>query len=113
MAIIPKINVKKTAGLVGGAVAARKVGALIPIQNETVKKAVPVVLGLVLSAQRDELVKGLGDGMIAQGGADLLSGFIPGIAGIDEPVLMGNADFEDFSSDSFDTTGAEAGEMNF
>ena len=113
MALIPKINVQKTAGLVGGAVAARKVGAMLPIQNETVKKAVPVVLGLFLSAQRNPLVSGLGDGMIAQGGADLLSGFIPGISGISEDVLMGNTDFEDYSSDSFDTTAASAGEMNF
>jgi len=111
MAILPKINVQKTAGLVGGAVAARKVGSILPIENEMVKKAVPVVLGLVLSGQRGELVKGLGDGMIAQGGADLLGSF--GIAGVGEDVLMGSTDFEDFSSDSYDTTSSEAGEMNF
>ena len=113
MAIIPKINIQKTAGLVGGAVAARKVGAVVPVQNETVKKAIPVVLGLVLSGQRGELIKGLGDGMIAQGGADLLGSFVPGISGISEDVLMGSTDFEDYSSDSYDTTSSEAGEMNF
>jgi hypothetical protein len=42
-----------------------------------------------------------------------LSGFIPGISGIGEDVLMGNPNFEDYSSDSFDTTSAAAGEMNF
>lgn len=113
MAILPKINLQKTAGLVGGAVAARSVGAVIPVENPTIKKAIPVVLGLVLSGQRGELIKGLGDGMIAQAGADLLGSFVPGIAGISEDVLMGSTDFEDFSSSSYDTTNAEAGEMNF
>jgi len=113
MAIISKNTLQKSAGLIGGAVAARKAGSVIPVQNETVKKSIPFVLGLVLSGQRGELVKDLGYGMIAQGGADLLSSFVPGISGISEDVLMGSTDFEDFSSDSYDTTSAEAGEMNF
>ena len=57
MAIIPKINIQKTAGLVGGAVAARKVGAVVPVQNETVKKAIPVVLALFYQANAASLLK--------------------------------------------------------
>jgi len=114
MALIPKINAKKTGGLVVGGFAAKKVGGLLPIQNEMVKKAAPLVLGLVLSGQRDSFISGAGDGMIAVAGADLLDGIVSKAGGLGlGSVLMGNVNVDDFSADSYDTTSASAGEMNY
>lgn len=114
MALIPKINAKKTGGLVVGGFAAKKVGGLIPIQNETAKKAAPLVLGLVLSGQKDSFISGAGDGMIAVAGADLLDGLVAGAGGLKlGSVLMGNANVDDYSPDSYDTTAAAGGEMNY
>jgi len=99
---IPKINVKKTAGLVGGAVAANAVtNKFLAGQNEYIAKGAPLVVGLFLSASRNPLASGLGDGMIATAGANLLSGVVPGIGSADvlmgEDVLMKGADNVDFS----------------
>jgi hypothetical protein len=98
---IPKINVKKTAGLVGGAAAANVVSnKLLANQNQYIAKGAPLVLGLFLSASRDSLMSGLGDGMIATAGSNLLSGVVPGIGAdvlMGEDVLMGGADSVDFS----------------
>jgi hypothetical protein len=115
MALIPKINLKKTGGLVAGGYAAKKVGGLIPIQNEMAKKAAPLVLGLILSGQRDGFISGAGDGMIAVAGSELIDGLLAGAgSGLGlGGVLMGNADVSDFSSDSYDTSASAGGEMNY
>lgn len=107
---LKKINLGKAAGLVGGAVAADKVAQFVPGENQFIKKGVPLVAGLLLSTNRNSIVAGLGDGMIAAAGASLISGLIPGIGAAN--VLMGDAT-EDFSSSSFDTTASGAGEMNY
>jgi len=107
---LSKINFGKAAGLVGGAVAAGKVSQIVPGENQFIKKGLPLVAGLFLSTNRNSIVAGLGDGMIAASGASLVSGLIPGIAGAD--VLMGDTT-ENFSSSSFDTTAASSGEMNY
>lgn len=97
---IPKINVKKTAGLVGGAVAANAVtNKFLANQNQYIAKGAPLVLGLFLSASKNSLMSGLGDGMIATAGSNLLSGVVPIGADVlmGEDVLMGGADSIDFS----------------
>ena len=112
MKLIPKINVKRTAGLVGGATAAGYVSNnLLANQNPMLAKAAPIVAGIFLSAQRDALVSGLGDGMIANAGASLLSGVIPGVAQdvlMGEDVLMGNP-----SDSTFKGATAEGPEMSY
>lgn len=117
MALIPKINFKKTGGLVAGAVATNFVrNKFLAAQNQYIQNGGPFVVGLFLSGQKDSFLSGIGDGMIATGGAALLSSFVPGISQdvlMDEDVLMNGANYEDYSSDSQDTTSAFAGEMNY
>jgi hypothetical protein len=113
MKLIPKINVKRTAGLVAGGTASNYVSNnLLAGQNPMIAKAAPIVAGIFLSAQRDQLVSGLGDGMIANAGANLLSGAI-GLAGtgdvlMGEDVLMGNP-----AGPSFTGASAEGAEMDY
>lgn len=113
----PKVNVKKSAGLVAGATGASYVSnKLLAGQNDYVRAGVPMLAGLVLGAQADALAKGAGDGMFAVAGASLITKFIPGIGQdvlMGEDVMLTGTDFEDYSSSSFDTTAAAGGEMNY
>lgn len=117
MALIPKINFKKTGGLVAGAVATNLVkNKFLASQNQYIQNGGPFVLGLFLSGQKDSFLSGIGDGMIATGGAALLSSFVPGISEdvmMNEDVLMQGDNYENYASDSQDTTPAFAGEMNY
>lgn len=49
--------------------------------------AVPLVLGVVLAGQKNEILAGAGMGMIADGGVSLVEGLMPGtIAGIGQTM---------------------------
>lgn len=93
-----KLNLKKSVGqvpgLVVGGVAANYVGKLIPIENETVKSAAPLVLGILLLGQKGMLAS-VGAGMVSAGGANLAKSF--GIG--DDTSLDG---YEDFNIDGTD-----------
>lgn len=73
-------TVKTGALMAGGAIAANKVKSLIPIENTMVKNAAPVVAGVLLSGQKGALAD-VGAGMMAAGLANLIGGFVPGLAG--------------------------------
>jgi hypothetical protein len=127
-----KFNLTKilteSAGLVAGGVASNLVAKNIPIANEQVKKALPLLVGAYLLTQSNTIIRNAGAGMIAVQGTAIAKGFLTTLAGVGEDVmmsedvmmgesgdpLMGNVPFGD---DSLSTTGAydfsSAGEMQY
>jgi hypothetical protein len=132
-----KLNLTKilteSGALVAGGIASNVVAKNIPIQNEQLKKALPVALGAFLLTNKNPMVRNLGAGMVAVQGTAVAKGFVPGLGGVGEDVmlaedvmlsgmsmgevddpLMGNVPF---SNDSYATTGAydftNAGEMSY
>lgn len=90
-----KVNIKKAAGkavpLVAGAIGAKLAKNVSGkfIQNDKLRAAVPLVLGIVLAGSKSATMQGIGSGMIAVGGADLVGSFIPGLAGLEDMDLSG------------------------
>jgi hypothetical protein len=107
--------------------------------NEYAANAIPILAGLFLPmvGGGSRIVNGLANGMIAAGAAGIVDKVIAGAgagagtgtgestggqAGVGavfmngvggDQTLMGNVDFDDFSSSSYDATNADAGEMNY
>ena len=129
-----KFNLTKilteSGALVAGGVGSNLVAKNIPIANDQVKKAAPLLLGAFLLTNSNTLLRNLGAGMIAVQGTALAKGAVPALAGVgefddsyvSEDVLMGEA--EDplmgnvpFSNDALTTTGSydftSAGEMQY
>ena len=99
-----------------------------PTTPAYVSDLAPVAVGLVLpSVIKGRFAQGVGDGMIAVGVGALVEGLLTKMGNKpmgevllgemdDAGVLMGAAEdggFSDFSGDSFDTSSAFAGEMDF
>lgn len=130
------------AGAAAASVVKAKVAPMIlsPLKldgNEYAANAIPILAGLFLPmvGGGSRIVNGLANGMIAAGAAGIVDKVIAGAgagastgestggqAGVGavfmngvggDQTLMGNADFDDFSSSSYDATGADAGEMNY
>lgn len=84
--LLPKDGLKSALGLVGGAVAAQLVvkKTATMIGNDKIRAALPLVLGFVLSGQKNAMMKNAGFGMIAVGGSTLIGTMIPslGISGV-------------------------------
>jgi hypothetical protein len=79
----------------------------------------PVAVGLFLQGQKGIFLKEAGKGMIAESIGGLIKKNLPlGIAGMD-PFISGAEEITDetpmmgYSSDSYDTTAGNAGEMDF
>lgn len=70
-----------------GSIAAGLAGRLVPTQNNQIKAAIPVVVGVLLSRMKSEPVKFLGYGMISRGVGDLANSF-----GIGEEMLAESLD---------------------
>jgi len=103
--------------------------------NAYAANAVPILAGLFLPmvGGGSRIVNGLANGMIAAGAAGIVDEILAKVGG-DAPkddkgetgvgnvfmngvggdqTLMGNADYDSYSSNSSDDTSADAGEMNF
>jgi hypothetical protein len=95
-----KINVPSILGIVGGAIVAgiakKTLESKAPNLPAAVRGLLPVGLGIFLSMQKNEIVKGAGLGMIAKGGLDLASAFIPGIGApeIDDLFMSASDDMD-------------------
>jgi hypothetical protein len=143
MAILSKETLIDAAALGAGAAAASVVKAklapmiLTPLNlsgNAYATNAVPILAGLFLPmvGGGSRIVNGLANGMIAAGAAGIVDEIIAkvgtpaapagGEAGVGnvfmngvggDQTLMGNADYDSYSSNSSDDTSADAGEMNF
>lgn len=83
-----KINFKQTgtaaAGLVAGSILANLLVNKLPasVSNPKLRAAVPLVAGVLLSMQKNDMVKFAGYGMIANGGSKLLGSVVPQLAGV-------------------------------
>ena len=134
MKIFDKDTLTGAVSLGAGAAAAKLVQAkvlpkVMPTANKTITDLAPVAVGLVLPMViKGRTGRGLADGMIAVGVGSIVEGLLSkaGVAGTMDPVLLGNVDdssvlmgasedggYSDFSSDSYDTSSAFAGEMDF
>lgn len=81
------------AGLTIGAVLARQVGKLVPTLDSKIQAIGKIALGVALpNFIKTPIVKGIGNGMIAIGGAELIGGFVPGLGAADDVVLLSGID---------------------
>lgn len=91
-----KLPIQEAAGIIAGSLAAGFVSKLIndkmPTAPKAVKALIPVGAGILLSANKNVIIKNAGLGMIAKGGADLASAFIPGIGALDDIFVSDPAD---------------------
>jgi hypothetical protein len=77
-------NLAPAAGLVGGAVAAGFVTKVVPIGNDKIKAAAPILVGLLLMGKKG-ILGSLGAGMVAGGGLKLAQSF--GIGATEDPIM--------------------------
>jgi hypothetical protein len=77
-----KFDFMAFAGNVAGAIAAKVVVSKLPIQNNYIKSAAPIVLGAFLMSNKNKTISAVGTGMVAVGGAQLVTAFVPGISGM-------------------------------
>ena len=91
-----KLPINEVLGVVAGAVAAVFVTKLVndklPNTPGYVKALIPIGAGIFLTGNKNVMLKGVGFGMVAKGGAELASTLIPGIGNIDEIFLSAPAD---------------------
>jgi len=81
----------KAATLVGGGVVASIVtNKLTMIADVRIRAAIPVALGIFLAGNKNKMVAGLGEGMVAVGGTKLVGAFLPnmGISAIDADEVV-------------------------
>jgi hypothetical protein len=91
-----KLPINEVLGVVAGAVAAGFVSKLVndklPNVPGVVKALIPIGAGVFLTGNKNTMLKGIGFGMVAKGGAELASTLIPGIGNVDEVFLSAPAD---------------------
>jgi hypothetical protein len=91
-----KLPINEVLGVVAGAVAAGFVTKLVndklPNTPGYIKALIPIGAGIFLTGNKNVMLKGVGFGMVAKGGAELASTLIPGIGNIDEVFLSAPAD---------------------
>jgi hypothetical protein len=92
-----KLPVMEIAGVIAGSIAAGIVSKtlrnLLPTAPAAVQSVLPVALGVFLTTQKNDLIKGAGLGMVAAGSSNLVQALMPGakIGEVDE-LFMGEAD---------------------
>jgi hypothetical protein len=91
-----KLPINEVLGVVAGAVAAGFVSKLVndkmPNTPGYIKALIPIGAGIFLTGNKNTMLKGVGFGMVAKGGAELASTLIPGIGNVDEIFLSAPAD---------------------
>lgn len=100
-----KLDPMVLGGNIIGAIAAQIVVSKLPIQNNLIKSAAPIALGVFLSGNKNKLIAAAGTGMASVGGANLVKTLIPGISG-----LTGSND-PYIAEDDFPTLGAASGNV--
>ena len=81
----------KAATLVaGGVVASIVTNKLTMIADTRIRAAIPVLVGIFLSGNKNKMLSGIGDGMVTIGGTKLIGGFLPnmGISAIDADEVV-------------------------
>lgn len=93
-AIGKKANITAALGIIAGAVIGKKVAGFIPVEDERIKNAAVLGIGLAFPMiLKGDMGKAIGNGMIAVGGAGLVGKLVPGLGQMDDtmtfPVTVG------------------------
>jgi hypothetical protein len=101
------------AGVVAGAVIAKQLNKVLKFDAK-VLAAGKIVAGVMLPKFiKNPLVAGIGEGMIAIGGTELIGAFVPSLAGTDDVVLLSGLDnIGNYDMSGIDTIGADVSEVN-
>lgn len=95
-----KSKIMPTVGIAAGAIGSGFVTKFIPVQNDKIKAAAPLVLGFLLMGKKG-IIGDIGAGMVAGGAIALGQSF--GIGAIESPVM----DLDEF--DTLEVEGVEEG----
>lgn len=99
------------AGVVAGAVIAKQLNKFLKFDAK-ILAAGKIVAGVMLPKFiKNPLVAGIGEGMIAIGGTELIGAFIPSLGATDDVVLLSGYDYNNDMS-GLDTIGADVSEVN-
>jgi hypothetical protein len=97
------------AGVVAGALIAKQLNKVLKFDAK-ILAAGKIALGVALPKfMKNPLMNGIGQGMIAIGGTELVGAFVPALGATDDLIMLSGTD-DDFMS-GLDTIG-EDGEMN-
>jgi hypothetical protein len=104
--------VMEVVGLTAGAIAARQVDKLLPNLNPTIRNAAKIAVGVVLPTfVKSPVVKSIGNGMVAAGGAGLAGTLLPALGAADEVLILSG--LEDMNEvNGVDEIGADVNEVN-
>lgn len=105
------------AGLTLGAVLGKQVGKLLPAMDSRITAVGTIVLGAFLpKISSTPLVRGIGNGMIAVGGSNLIGGFVPALGQADDVVLLSGLDeiggLDQIGEDISEINGTDISEIN-
>lgn len=89
-----RANFAAALGIIAGAVIGKKVAGFIPVQDERIKNAAVLGIGLAFPMiLKGDMGKSIGNGMIAAGGAGLVGNLVPALGAMDDtmtfPVTVG------------------------
>jgi len=96
------------AGVVAGAVIAKQLNKVLKFDPK-ILAAGKIALGVMLPKfVKNPLMAGIGQGMIAIGGTELVGSFIPTLGATDDVIMLSG----DFDMGGLDTIGADISEVN-
>jgi len=99
------------AGVVAGAVIAKQLNKVLKFDAK-ILAAGKIALGVMLPKfVKNPLINGIGQGMIAIGGTELVGSFIPSLGATDD-VIMLSGDFDTDMMSGLDTIGQDVSEVN-
>ncbi len=94
MGAVGRANIQAALGIVAGAVIGKKVAGFIPLEDDRIKNAIVLGVGIAFPMiLKGEMGKSIGNGMIAAGGAGLVGSLVPALGAMDDtmtfPVQVG------------------------
>lgn len=99
------------AGVVAGAVIAKQLNKVLKFDAK-ILAAGKIALGVMLPKfVKNPLINGIGQGMIAIGGTELVGSFIPSLGATDDVVML-SGDFDTDMMSGLDTIGQDVSEVN-
>jgi len=85
--------VMEIAGVTAGALVGKNISKVLPNLDPKIQAIAKIALGVALPKfMKSPLMSGVGAGMIAIGGSELVGSFVPALAGTDDVVLLSGVD---------------------